>query len=368
MPVPFKKALFWKKSIFKTVQCQLCPRNCKIAENQKGFCRVKENIQGNLYSLVYGKPCSVNVDPIEKKPLFHFAPGTQCLSIATVGCNLNCKFCQNWEISIAEEITENEVGGFLAPQTFVGSPQAPKGCDEMNPEAVVEFAKKYNVPGIAYTYTEPTIALEYYLDIMKLARKEGLYNIWVSNGYINPLPAKKAARFLDAINMDLKGDSFFYQSLCGVPNENPMKNALKIYKENGVWIEITNLLIPGFNDKKNHIEKLVKWVKSNLGIETPIHFSRFYPQYKMVNKEKTPLETLKMAANVADDLSMWHVYLGNIQKNARESTYCPHCGKLVIERFGYKIMKMNLKSLNKKNWKKPNYMCNFCGKKLLIFG
>lgn len=350
MTILFKEALFWKKLFGKSVQCQLCPRNCRISLNKKGICGVRENIEGKLYSLAYGKPCSFNVDPIEKKPLFHFAPGTQCISISTVGCNLLCKFCQNWEISHPKE---QEIFG-----------------EEMEPEAIIKFAKKYNIPGIAYTYTEPTVFYEYAYDTMKLARKEGLYNVWVSNGYINPEPAKKIARFLDAINVDLKGDMWFYQRLCGVPNENPMKEALKIYKENGVWIEITNLLIPGYNDKRAKIEKLISWVKRNLGVETPVHFSRFYPHYKMIDMPETPLETLEKALDIADRFGMWHSYIGNVFRHVRESTYCPHCGKLVIERFGHHIAKMHLKPIQrkKKNWKKPNYKCGFCRKKLLIFG
>jgi pyruvate formate lyase activating enzyme len=311
-----KEALFYEKLANKKVHCHLCPRNCIILDGKTGFCRVRQNRNGILYSLVYDKLCSMNIDPIEKKPLFHFYPGSLCLSVSTVGCNLNCSFCQNWEISHPDQIFG----------------------DDISPERIVETAKENNVPGIAYTYTEPTIFFELAYDTMKLARKEGLYNVWVSNGYINPEPAKKAAKYMDAINVDLKGDVKFYQKLCSVPNEEPMKKALKIYKEEGVWIEITNLIIPGFNDKQEQIKKLVSWVKNNLGTDTPLHFSRFYPQYKMLDVKPTPVETLEKAVDIAKKAGMHYAYLGNVLDNRWESTYCWKCGDVLIKRSGYDIL------------------------------
>lgn len=309
-----KEAQFYKLLGERKVQCQLCPRKCAIADGQRGFCRVRENKGGKLYSLVYGKPCAINIDPIEKKPLFHFAPGTRCLSIATVGCNLSCLFCQNSEISHPESI-EGE---------------------DAEPEAIVEMAKANNLPGIAYTYTEPTVFFEYALDIMKLARKAGLYNVWVSNGYTSPEPARKAARYMDAINVDLKGDIAFYKSLCAVPDEKPMHTALKIYKKAGVWIETTTLLIPGKNDRPEVVDGIVKWVKRNLGANTPIHFSRFFPHFRLSDVSPTPLETLQMAAWMAKERGMKYVYIGNVYGEG-ESTLCPRCGSVVIERRGYNI-------------------------------
>ncbi len=312
-----KEALFYKKLAGKKVQCQLCPRFCTVAEGKRGFCGVRKNIKGKLYSLVYGKLCSINADPVEKKPLFHWSPGTSCLSICTVGCNLDCQFCQNWTIS---HPPGKEILG-----------------EEITAERVIEITKENNLPGIAYTYTEPLIALEFYLEVMKLARKAGLYNVWVSNGYTNPEPAKKAAKYLDAINVDLKGDIKFYQKLCAVPNEDPMKKALKIYKKNGVWIEVTNLVIPGYNDKKEQVEKLVLWVKENMGTDTPLHFSRFYPHRKMTDVSPTDVKTLEMAVRVAEKAGMNYVYLGNVPGHPKENTYCPKCGTVMIKRSGLMV-------------------------------
>jgi pyruvate formate lyase activating enzyme len=315
-----KEALFYRKMAEKKAGCKLCPRMCIIPEEKRGACGIRKNIGGTLFATTYGKPCSLNIDPIEKKPLFHFAPGTECLSIATVGCNLNCSFCQNWEISHPDD-----------PDRFF------EAVEEMPPEKVVELAKSYKVPGIAYTYTEPTVYFEYALDIMKIAREEGLYNVWVSNGYINPEPARKAAKYLDAINVDLKGDMVFYKRLCGIPSEKPIREALKVYKKAGVWIETTTLVIPKHNDSENIITELMGWVKANLGEETPVHFSRFYPAYKLTSVQPTPVKTIEEAVGIAEKMGMKYVYAGNVYAHDKESTYCTKCGKKVIDRTGYQI-------------------------------
>jgi pyruvate formate lyase activating enzyme len=312
-----KEAMFYKKLKGKKVQCVLCPRNCIIGEGQTGFCKVRKNIGGVLYSLVYGKPVSIAVDPIEKKPLFHFAPGTQCLSLATVGCNLACRFCQNWEIS--QEF--GEVHG-----------------RETSPEEIVRMAKDYNVEGISYTYTEPTIFFEYAFDIMKLAKKEGFYNMWVSNGYTEPEVIKKMSKYLDGINVDLKGNDEFYRKLSLAPKGvNPVFESLKTYKKFGVWVEVTNLIIPRHNDSKEEISKLVKWVKANLGVDTPLHFSAFYPQYNLTDVEPTPVETLERAFEIAKSEGLRWVYVGNIYGHKLESTWCWKCGELLIKRMGFSV-------------------------------
>ncbi len=311
-----KEALFYEKSSGKRVKCTLCPRHCVIPDGERGLCSTRENRGGRLYSVYYGKPCSVSIDPIEKKPLFHFAPGSQALSIATAGCNLACAFCQNWEIS--------------HPETEVPT-------EDLPPERVVEIAKNYSVQGISYTYTEPTVFYEYALDTMKLARKAGLYNMWVSNGYTSPRPAQKAAKYMDAINIDLKGDVKFYRKLCGVPSEEPVYDALNVYKKSGVFIEITNLIIPGCNDRPEQIEKLVRWVRDNLGPDTPLHFSRFYPNHRLTDVKPTPVSTLEKAYNIARKAGMKWVYVGNVPGHRNESTYCPKCGEVVIKREGYNI-------------------------------
>ena len=285
-----KEAMFYEKKDGKRVQCHLCPRNCMIADGKTGFCGVRKNTGGKLYSLVYGKPCAVNVDPIEKKPIYHFRPGTFCLSIGTVGCNLDCSFCQNWDIS--------------HPDGIFG--------ESLPPERAVEMCRKRDLPGIAYTYNEPTIWTEYALDTMKLARKESLYNVWVSNGYTSPEAVREVSRYMDAINVDLKGDVKFYNKLCGIANEEPVKNALLLYRKAKVHIEVTNLVIPGFNDRPEQMRRLVSWVAENLGRETPIHFSRFFPHFRMHDTPVTPLETLRKAEGIAKKDGMKHVHLGNV--------------------------------------------------------
>jgi len=317
-----KEAMFYRKLTHNRVKCDLCPQSCVVNEGDTGFCGVRGNEKGSFYSLVYGLPVSVAIDPIEKKPLFHFAPGTKTLSLATVGCNLRCRFCQNWEIS--QEF--GEIHG-----------------DEMFPEEIIELAKRNNVEGISYTYTEPTVFFEYALDIMKLAKKEGLYNMWVSNGYTNPEPIKTVSKYLDAINIDLKGDDEFYRKTCSGVGAKPVFEALKAYKENGVWIEITNLLIPTLNDSEEDVEKIVKWIKDNLGRDVPLHFSAFFPQYKVKNLSPTPVATLENAVKIAKENGLRWVYAGNVWGNRYESTYCWKCDNLLIKREGFSVFSMNRK-------------------------
>jgi len=330
-----QEALFYEKLKEGKVQCRLCPRRCTIAEGKRGFCGVRENTSGRLCSLVYGKLCSMNIDPIEKKPLFHFAPGTQCLSICTVGCNLGCKFCQNWEIS-------HPPGGEISGE-------------DVEPEKVVDAAVRHGLPGIAYTYTEPTIAWEFYVEVMRLARKQGLYNVWVSNGYTSPEPARKIARYMDAINVDIKGDAAFYRKLCAIAGDEPIHESLNIYKKAGVWIEITNLLIPGYNDRPGQIGSIAGWVKENLGPDTPMHFSRFYPHYKLDSVQPTPVKTLEAAAGIAEKAGLKWVYTGNVPGNERESTRCPKCREILIRRRGISMAEFREK-------------CSKCGIKIPVAG
>ena len=313
-----KEALFYKKLEGKKVRCFLCPRKCVILPGKTGFCGVRENQAGVLYSLVYERLCSMAVDPIEKKPLYHFAPGSSCLSICTVGCNLDCQFCQNWQISHPEKVTGEHVP----------------------PERIVEIAKKQGVEGISYTYTEPTIFFEYALDTMKLARKAGFYNCWVSNGFTNPEPVLEASRYLDAINIDIKGSEAFYRKLCNVPSEAAVKKAARIYREQGVWVEVTTLVIPGYNDSRRVLAGISRWVRKNLGPDTPMHFSRFHPHFKMRDAEPTPARTLEMAHKIALKEGLRYVYIGNIPGHRGESTYCPECGKPLIERRGFGVAAM----------------------------
>ncbi|MBN2095302.1 MAG: AmmeMemoRadiSam system radical SAM enzyme [Candidatus Aenigmarchaeota archaeon] len=322
-----KEALFYEKLPEKKVRCQLCARSCLIGEGKAGFCSVRKNIEGKLFSLVYGKLCSIAVDPIEKKPFYHFLPGTRALSIATVGCNLACKFCQNFDISKPKEIFGKNTG----------------------PKEVVEAARKNNCQSIAYTYTEPTVFYEYALDVMKLAKRQGLKNVWVSNGYTQKEPIAKMSKYLDAVNVDIKGDEKVYSSLC-LASLKPVLSALKEYKKRKVWIEITMLIIPGHNDSEKWMGEITEWVSENLGRETPLHISRFFPMYLMTDVPPTPLETLKKLHKVAKK-NLDHVYLGNIPEDLSRDTLCASCGELMVSRSGYKITP-------------PPKACKKCGKKL----
>lgn len=317
------EASFYKKQNDGFVNCRLCPRLCVIALGKRGFCGVRENRGGILYSLVYGRPCSVHIDPIEKKPLFHFLPGSKAFSIATVGCNLKCKFCQNWQISQAD----------------VDDVQA----IDLSPQELVRKVKESGAKVIAYTYSEPTIFYEYMLDIAKLAKKDGIKNVMHSAGFINEEPLRGLIPYLDAANIDLKGfDDKFYKDLTFGRLEDVLRT-LKILKEKGVWLEITNLLLPGLNDDPGQIRRMCEWIRDNLGPETPLHFSRFWPMYELANLSPTPVEELIEARKIALDTGLKYVYIGNVAGNSAENTYCPKCGRVVVKRSGYVIEEINLK-------------------------
>jgi pyruvate formate lyase activating enzyme len=329
-----KEALFYKKLDNKFVQCRLCPRQCTIPNNYRGYCGIRENREGILYTLSYAKPVSIHIDPIEKKPLFHFLPSTTAFSIATAGCNLKCKFCQNWEIS----------------------QKRPEEVDYiyLEPEVLVKKVKDSGSPTIAYTYTEPTIFYEYMLETAKLAKEQGIKNIMHSNGYINPEPLKQLAKYLDAANIDLKGFSDdYYAKLCEGTLE-PVLRSLKILKEEGVHLEITNLVLSGYNDDPQTIKKMCLWIKENLGADTPLHFSRFFPMYKLLSLNPTPAETLEKARQIALDCGLKYVYIGNLAGHAAENTYCPKCKKMLIERRGYFILQNNIE----------DGKCKFCQEKI----
>ncbi|MCX5707168.1 MAG: AmmeMemoRadiSam system radical SAM enzyme [Candidatus Omnitrophica bacterium] len=329
-----KEALFYQKLGEGKVQCQLCPRRCVIPDKGRGFCGVRENRGGILYTLVFAKPVAIHVDPIEKKPLFHFLPSSSAFSIATAGCNLRCKFCQNWEISQAKP---EEVG-----------------YECLEPKDLVKRAKESGSKTIAFTYSEPTIFYEYMLETAKLAKAEGLKNVMHSNGYINEAPLRELAKYLDAANIDLKGFSDEFYLKLSEGSLAPVLKSLKVLKEEGVHIEITNLILPGFNDDPDLIRKMCLWIRDNLGSDTPLHFSRFFPMYKLVSLNPTPVEVLENARNIALECGLKYVYIGNVAGNRAENTYCPKCGKIVIERKGYFVVLDNLK----------DGQCKFCGEKI----
>jgi len=305
------------------VQCELCPKRCLIEDGQSGECRVRINIDDTLRTVVYGYPCSIHVDPIEKKPLFHFLPGTRILSIATVGCNLHCKNCQNWEISQANPEDS---------QAF-----------ECRPERLVRLTRQYNCPSLAYTYTDPIVYYEYTYDTAKLAREADIRNVLVTAGYINEEPWRQLLKYVDAANIDLKGiTDDFYRSVCS-GTLKPVQDALVIAKSSGILVEVTNLIIPTLNDKPEQIRRLARWIKTNMGSDTPLHFSGFYPRYKMRHLPPTSLKTLENARQIAMSEGLDYVYIGNIRSREGENTYCPTCKSLLIERVGYTILKNRLK-------------------------
>jgi pyruvate formate lyase activating enzyme len=308
------------------VQCELCPKMCLIEPGQSGECRVRINIDGVLRTVVYGYPCSINIDPVEKKPLNHFLPGTPILSIATVGCNLHCENCQNWEISQANP-EDGNISAYSCP-----------------PDKLVALTKRYNCPSLAYTYTDPIVYYEYTYDTAKLARSAGIRNVLVTAGYINEQPWKKLLEHIDAANIDLKGiTDDFYRRVCSATLK-PVQNALILAKASGILVEVTNLIIPTLNDKPEEIRQLAKWVKSNLGRETPLHFSGFYPRYKMRHLPPTSLKTLETAQQIAKSEGLDYVYIGNLSSKEGSNTYCPGCKGLLIERSGFTILKNRLKN------------------------
>ncbi len=306
-------------SKLRLVQCLLCKKECRLVEGQRGDCRVRINIGGRLNSLVYGKPCAVHVDPVEKKPVFHMLPGSQAFSIATAGCNLHCKFCQNWEISQRE------------PEETVNH--------DLPPDKVVAAAVAANCRSIAYTYSEPIVFYEYTLDTSKLAHPRGIKNILVTAGFINREPLLKLCKYTDAANVDLKGfTEDYYKKICGAELQ-PVLDTLKTVHKQGVWLEITNLVVPTLNDDLKLIGRMCDWILDNLGPEVPLHFSRFWPMYRLKNLPPTSPEIITQARELAMDKGLYYVYVGNVPGHAGNNTYCPRCKEIIIGRIGYNLTK-----------------------------
>jgi pyruvate formate lyase activating enzyme len=305
-----------------TVQCELCPKRCLIDPGQSGECRIRVNLEGRLTAVTYGHPCSVNVDPVEKKPLFHFLPSTPILSLATVGCNLHCKNCQNWEISQANP--EDQEAYTLPPEDLPG------------------IAQEHQCRSIAYTYSEPVVYYEYTLDSCLQAKKAGLRNVLVTAGYLNPDPWKELCLQVDAANINLKALSdTFYREICGATLQPVLDNII-MAKTLGVWVEVTNLVIPTLNDSDEHFREIARWVKQHLGNDTPLHFTRFFPQYRMRNLPSTPSATLERARQIALAEGIHFVYVGNVTSPEGENTYCPACHALLIQRHGFRVAQNNL--------------------------
>jgi pyruvate formate lyase activating enzyme len=319
-----KEAMFYDKHKDGTVKCKLCCHYCRIKPGKLGICQVRENRNGKLYSLVYGKVIAKHIDPIEKKPLFNFLPGSKSLSISTVGCNFRCLHCQNWEISQYPRLYHQIPG------------------EDMTPEDVVREAEDAACESISYTYTEPTIFMEFAYDCARLAHARGIKNVFVSNGYTTPEAAETIAPYLDANNIDLKGDDRFYREIVGAKVQ-PVLDTIKLMKKMGVWVEVTTLIIPGHNDSEELLRWIAEYIKS-VDPAIPWHVTQFYPTYKLTDLPRTPLTVLRKAREIGLKTGLKYVYEGNVPGEGGENTYCPVCGELLIERFGFFLNKVTLRN------------------------
>ena len=316
------EARYYEKQPNRKIKCVLCPRECVIDDRERGYCGVRENRGGKYYTLVYSRVCSAHVDPIEKKPFFHFYPGTLAFSIATAGCNVNCKMCQNWEIS---QVRPEQVNSVYMP-----------------PQEVAALAKRNRCASIAYTYSEPTVFYEYMVDTADAGRAEGVKSVVVSGGYIKPEPLKELCRHVDAIKIDLKAFSEKFYAEVVVGEMKPVLDALVTMRKLGMWTEIVYLVVPTLNDGDPEFRGLAKWIKGNLGTDVPVHFSRFHPEYLLKTLPVTPLATLERAKSICDAEGLHYVYLGNVPAHPAEKTYCPKCRRVVVDREGYLIRAVHL--------------------------
>ncbi|MFZ0472510.1 MAG: AmmeMemoRadiSam system radical SAM enzyme [Bacteroidales bacterium] len=323
-PAPKERLAMYQEESARGVICRICPNECNPKEGELSDCRNRVVRKSKLYTMAFGNPCAVNIDPVEKKPLYHFLPGSTAFSIATAGCNFACLNCQNWTIS----------------QT---SPDKTRNYD-MPPEDVVAKAISGNCKSIAYTYSEPVTFYEYVYETSKAARAEGIKNIMHSNGYINREPLRELCRYIDGANIDLKSfNDSTYLKLSGGKLQ-PVLDALKVYRDEGVWLEITNLIVPGWTDKPDEIRVMCRWLADNGFTETPIHFSRFQPQYKLEHLPPTPAGILDTAAAIAHEEGLKYIYIGNVPGTDIDDTVCPSCKKKVIERSGFRIVSDSLKN------------------------
>ncbi len=342
----------------RNVQCQVCPNECVLEPDDRSHCRNKVNKDGKLYTLAYGNPCSFHVDPIEKKPLFHFLPGTGVFSIATSGCSFRCLNCQNWEISQKKpEETKDPAGDELRfnPRRTEFLTRKDVARLSMFPEDVVELTKLSASHSIAYTYSEPTSFYEYMLDTAKLARSKNIKNVWVTNGYIKQEALVELCQYLDAANVDLKSFSEQTYRKLNSGKLQPILDTLKTLKRQGVWFEVTNLVVPTYTDKLDRIGRMCDWLLENIGPDHPLHFSRFHPQYKLDHLSPTPIGFLTQARATAEKAGLHYVYIGNVRGVPEaEMTFCPNCKKAVVERFIYLVRKINIEGGK----------CKFCGAKI----
>lgn len=344
-----KTAMYWRRLEDGTIECLLCPRHCKFREHgDVGVCGVRMRLGNELKTLVYGKTSGWAIDPVEKKPLFHFFPGHSTFSLGTIGCNFLCRHCQNWFISQA--------------RFKRGSLKPPIRLEDLPPEEIVKLARAHNCISISYTYNEPVVFYEYMLDTAKLARKHGIMNIMVTNGYIEEEPLSELAKYIDAANVDLKGDKRFYKEVCRAdPGPEVVMRTIEELHRRGVHVEVTCLIIPGWNDTDEFFRSVAKWVYETFGPDAvPLHFTAFYPAYQMQDRDPTPPQTLIRAREIAmKEFGLHYVYTGNIPWLEGEHTYCPECGRVVIRRYGFYIEEWNLDEHNR---------CKFCGAQIRITG
>jgi pyruvate formate lyase activating enzyme len=331
-----KEALLYDKLPNKKVRCNTCNRRCVVAPNKVGFCKTRENKKGKLYTLEYGLISSINVNPIEKKPLFHFWPGSDCLTIGSWSCTFSCPWCQNFDISKV--------------------PPDPKNSTILTPKELIDKTIENLCQGTSMSFSEPTTFLEYSIDVFKLAKKEGLYNTFITNGYFTPEALKILIKSgCDAFNIDIKGDKEAVKKYCDADVEFVWQNTIEARKK--TWVEITTLIIPGVNDDEKCLRKIAKRIHEDVDDDTPWHISQYYPRYKFDNPP-TPVKTLEKAFKIGKEEGLKYIYVGNIPGH-KENTYCPSCGKVVIERFGFDVLSFNLTKDKK---------CPSCGEKIPIIG
>ncbi len=328
------EARYYEKLAEKEIECRICPRKCRVSPLERGYCGARENIDGVYYTLVHSRPCSLNVDPIEKKPLFHFLPGTDAFSMATAGCNVNCKFCQNWDIS---QVRPEQIDNY-----------------ELSPSDIADLAQRFASPTIAYTYSEPVIFYEYMYDCTVEARKRGIRSAAITGGYILPEPLKELLTVLDAVKIDLKAfsEGFYKDYVHG--KLQPVLDAIKIIYDRNMWIELVYLVIPTLNDNPEEIKRMCEWIKSELSPAVPIHFTRFHPTYLLKNLPPTPVSALERIHETAKAEGLEYVYIGNVPGHDAEHTYCPNCSEVLIRRYGYRIGGVNIRDSK----------CTFCGNKI----
>jgi pyruvate formate lyase activating enzyme len=329
-----REARYVEKLAEGRVECRLCPRKCQVADKERGYCGVRENKEGVYYTLVYSRVVALNIDPIEKKPLFHFRPGKEALSLATAGCNIECKFCQNWNIS---QFRPEQVN-----------------ASTITPKEMVGIAEQRGVPIIAYTYSEPVIFYEYMYDTAAEGKKAGIDSVMISNGYIRQQPMEDLLPQMAAVKIDLKAfTERFYQETCS-GELKPVLDILQLLAKKNTWFEIVVLIVPTLNDDPSEIREMSRWIKAELGPDVPVHFTRFHPTYKIKSLPSTPVGTLERCHGIAREEGLNFVYCGNVPGHPTESTYCPKCSKAVVKRFGFSILENNIK----------NGLCAFCGQKI----